>query len=875
MSPTTSVDRLTNPRGDDGAELPSDHRRLLTNTDGGNMTSSEGEEVEDNNDGESQDSTGQSIVGISIGQKQDRLRSPQTPAVEKEEALRGQDPFDAQLRKGARSEGASDDPERALQPQPCPSAVTENNRSKQTGLSRHLPNFDGALSSIYPGTSGRTRAYTGPQPQSRKAVPFALPQLPSFARVNRFSLPSIDEAVNWMRASGGHEAKSKTTLPPSRDFRPPQVGHTPAYSAQERRSTSFDDSRDPSTAGRAESPRPLLRRSTSDGSLTLRRSASRASSLGDDTRWEGLQEQVNSRFKAIKDSWADTSIRMPRLKPGWLEAGRSGVYGANSGRTQQHSIPNLRTLPGFNSKQQPVTTGNGSISPPGGMNTANVEAHPHFTKALKRIRGDVVILGGYRGSILRSADPPHRQLWIPVKVGLNLRKVNLEVGLSAEDEERMPETIIPSGMLKNIGPVDISRRLIKRLRSCRNAEDGALRVHDYGYDWRLSPHLLSKQLEAFIESLPCNRPGVPPNEAGATIIAHSLGGLIIRHIVNRRPELFSGVVYAGVPQTCVNVLGPLRNGDEVLLSSKVLTAQVNFTIRTSFALLPLDGKCFIDEETKEEYPVDFFDPKTWEQYRLSPCVARPLPPSSRSVEPQGLVSGLVNSMASVLPSVSVRKNSVTKHFPRSDSPSRRALQSAKFDAGRVQDSSMNSESHHEGGPEEPVAPQMGHLENPQQYGGSEEKTISTAVTIPREKAYEYLTRTLAEVKAFKQELAYRPDLETRYPPASVMYGRSTPTVCGAKVKGREGIKQADAYERLQFASGDGVVLARAAQIPEGYHSAPGGVVSSDRGHITLLGDLEAVGKCLNAIVLEKRRRTQHATIGSAAHGSDEKPQSSQ
>ena len=58
---------------------------------------------------------------------------------------------------------------------------------------------------------------------------------------------------------------------------------------------------------------------------------------------------------------------------------------------------------------------------------------------------------------------------------------------------------------------------------------------------------------------------------------------------------------------------------------------------------------------------------------------------------------------------------------------------------------------------------------------------------------------------------------------------------------------------MAFASGDGVVLARAAMLPEGYVVARGGVVSSERGHVTLLGDLEAVGRCLNAVRVERRK----------------------
>lgn len=137
-------------------------------------------------------------------------------------------------------------------------------------------------------------------------------------------------------------------------------------------------------------------------------------------------------------------------------------------------------------------------------------------------------------------------------------------------------------------------------------------------------------------------------------------------------------------------------------------------------------------------------------------------------------------------------------------------------------------------------------------------SAGTTVTISRDKAEEYLARTLASVKKFKQDLAFRQSHEDSnvYPPVSVIYGKSTPTVYGAKVDGRDSIKHADAYDHLAFASGDGVVLARAAMVPHGYKTARNGVVSSERGHVTLLSDLEAVGKCLNAV-----RRARDKCVG--------------
>lgn len=476
------------------------------------------------------------------------------------------------------------------------------------------------------------------------------------------------------------------------------------------------------------------------------------------------------------------------------------------------------------------------------------------------LTGDVVVLGGYRGSILRSADAPHRQLWVPIKVGLNMRKVDLEVGLEREDDERAEEKIIPSGMLTHIGPVDISRRLFKRLRACDNAKSGDLRVHDYGYDWRLEPLYLSQRLIEFLEKLPCNQPGVPKEKRGATVLAHSLGGLVTRHAVNQRPELFAGVVYAGVPSTCVNILGPFRNGDDVLLSSRVLTAQVNFTIRTSFALLPLNGRCFFNKDTKEEYPVDFFDPQQWIDYRWSPCLARPLPPLHTQAQPQGLMAGFMSSVAGALPT---RKGSLSAR-------SRQAAQhpGGQATGGLVKPGGMDVS---EGNSEAAIA--NGNIDrqgtdnlassrrttcpskNSDTAAEEQSTSIATAVTIPREAAIKYLTRILASVKKFKQELAFNPTHAEAdaYPPVAVIYGKTTPTVYGAHVVSREAIKHASAYDNLAFASGDGVVLARAAMLPEGYQASKGGIVSSERGHVTLLGDLDAVGKCLRSIQIARRK----------------------
>lgn len=532
----------------------------------------------------------------------------------------------------------------------------------------------------------------------------------------------------------------------------------------------------------------------------LYHSLSRMSSLGDDQRFTNVREQVNSRFKAIVDSFDTPSFKLPSMPSTLLSPLKKSEF----------SVSELN----FDSSKASLTR------------TIKIHRDP-LDSVLEHLTGDLVIMGGYRGSILRSAEPPHRQLWVPMKVGLKVRKVNLEIGLNPEDEENMEKSIIPSGMLKNIGPVDISKRLFKRVRECENAKSGKLRVHDYGYDWRLSPHLLSRKLIEFLGNLPSNQ---GENASGALVISHSLGGVITRHAVNQAPELFSGVVYAGAPQRCINILGPLRNGDAVLLNEKVLTAHVNFTLRSTWVFLPEDGYCFIDKVTNEEYPVDFYDINEWVKYRLCPSVSDPaLPPFiAKRVGPLGSFLGLSDL-------------SISRGRSSSDPAAKRSGQTSSPQRKLVKDRGL--------------APQMDASASSAEQQEEETHAVSAKDKSDRSKNIAYLERTLAETKRFRAELQHNQahKAANAYPPIAVIYGKEIPTVYAARVACREAIPCQDAYDNLAFGSGDGVVLAKQAMPPPGYEIVKGGRISTDKGHISILGDLSAVGHALQAVTRGRER----------------------
>lgn len=382
------------------------------------------------------------------------------------------------------------------------------------------------------------------------------------------------------------------------------------------------------------------------------------SSLNDydenDAQFVHVRTPVNSRFKAIRDSLPDRpalpAFRLPELSlNSMLRTNKPfSVVSLTPVIADIIPAPLRKTASGLAAPSTASQTTTAVVTCPGPASNIPTPKQPAaaaqgvdaLEAVLATLTGDFVILGGYRGSVLRSATPPHRQQWVPVKVGLGIRQVDLAIGLTDADEERASETIIPDGMLSHVGPVDISRKLFRRLRDCENYRKGLLRVHDYGYDWRLSPHRLSQGLVRFLERLPCNSSELKDtSERGALVIAHSLGGLLVRHAANVAPTLFRGIVYAGTPQRCVNILGPLRDGDAVLFNDRVLTARVNFSIRTSFLMLPEDGRCFVavhGEGRREELRVDFFDVEDWVRYRFSPLACPPLPSATTAAVPRSL-----------------------------------------------------------------------------------------------------------------------------------------------------------------------------------------------------------------------------------------------
>lgn len=521
------------------------------------------------------------VIGISIGESQSHFKSPRTPAVEKAQALEkskdyfldASEPFQPIASPKTDVLGRQDvdvSKRSSQQAFPRPKGDEDAPASKfEADQQKHVPQRSETSRSFLRDTltTSRKRASSGSAiiaENIRRLVPDVSLQPWLTETQNRLNTRSIKWATSNLPLRDPGSPKRQSSVPKTNP--PLEMGYRKSHGDREIAKNLADGAlipesikleREPSHT----SPRPSnLRRATSDNSLFLRRQ--NTSSTSGSGQWNHVHDQVNSRMKAIRDSFQDSGLRLPKLPnfsikqfgPTIPQTSEDGVFNSEKISSSNQGLTDI--APGRPPEAiRTSSKGKGTLIAPQPRATDGPQrsGHPVLAAALSDLHGDVVVLGGYRGSILRSAKPPHRQLWVPVKVGLNIRRVDLEVGLTTKDEENMEDNIIPSGVLSHIGPVDICRRLLKKLHKSSNAQNGKLRVHNFGYDWRLSPHILSRKLIEFLEKLQCNRPD-SLKERGAFIIAHSLGGIITRHAVNQRPDLFAGVLYAGVPQHCVNIL---------------------------------------------------------------------------------------------------------------------------------------------------------------------------------------------------------------------------------------------------------------------------------------------------------------------------------
>lgn len=145
--------------------------------------------------------------------------------------------------------------------------------------------------------------------------------------------------------------------------------------------------------------------------------------------------------------------------------------------------------------------------------------------------------------------------------------------------------------------------------------------YPFSYDWRRDLLETTATLAKFLESVKA-RHGVAPQ-----VVAHSMGGLITLAALNRRPDLFSHVVFAGVPFAGgVGFLEDLHAGVANGLNRTILRPSVLWTFPSVYTLQPLTAADELEDGEGRRVDVDFYATESWCRVRLGPCASGALDP---------------------------------------------------------------------------------------------------------------------------------------------------------------------------------------------------------------------------------------------------------
>jgi len=190
----------------------------------------------------------------------------------------------------------------------------------------------------------------------------------------------------------------------------------------------------------------------------------------------------------------------------------------------------------------------------------------------------LVFIHGIKGSVL--SDTQGTVHWLNVWQGLGLTSTDLRLPLKWQGEVQERDGLVATAPLSAVGWHEVYAPFL-------NWASASGRVFcPFAYDWRRDNQENTGEFVKFLEKV--------SGETGQTrvqVAAHSMGGLITFAVLNRRPDLFHSVLFAGVPfGSSISFLEDMHSGTSNGFNKRILNPQVLFTFVSPYTLFPADPK---------------------------------------------------------------------------------------------------------------------------------------------------------------------------------------------------------------------------------------------------------------------------------------------
>jgi len=238
----------------------------------------------------------------------------------------------------------------------------------------------------------------------------------------------------------------------------------------------------------------------------------------------------------------------------------------------------------------------------------------------------VVVIHGLKGSHLKSESTGKRH-YISLGQLLNLSgdPLSLPMKWDGVGGRQRSDGLVPDGTVDAIGisffgflPLaSFHMQFVNKLQSANRT------VHTFTYDWRREPAEHNEELEYFIDSVIRNHRG---STKCVQVVAHSFGGLVTLLLLNRRPEMFHSVIFAGAAYSPgVTFLKDMcEDGPHNVmgLNSTLTSARMWLSCPSTYTFLPEVGDrnelgdFFLQEAGGEPVEYDLHDHKYWKALQL-------------------------------------------------------------------------------------------------------------------------------------------------------------------------------------------------------------------------------------------------------------------
>lgn len=225
----------------------------------------------------------------------------------------------------------------------------------------------------------------------------------------------------------------------------------------------------------------------------------------------------------------------------------------------------------------------------------------------------LVFVPGYKGSelIRKDADGSTVRIWLTPWQALNLTAPDLT--LRENDGVDVGGILTSVTLIPRLVEAQIYRPWLDFVSSM-----GRIKTYVFPYDWRKDNGEISRKLEEFLETVRAENQGVSP-----VLVGHSNGGNLVLSVLNRKPDLASKVIFAGVPfRGGIGFMRDLVEGVSTGLNPEIASPCVVSSFIGVYTFFPR-GESFDTEDVLRDgqgrkIAFRFFNASDWENYELGP-----------------------------------------------------------------------------------------------------------------------------------------------------------------------------------------------------------------------------------------------------------------